>query len=430
MMKKIVFILVIWTITGLSAHAQLLRGIGNMVKNKAVEKATGEAEKRIGKILNGKKERQPGPESEPPVQNGQVSAQAQTTSYSKYDFVQGENVIYFDDFSQSAIGELPIGWNASGKGEVVKVDGEDGKWLRLFPGSSYLSGNSKPFGENYTIEFDVLMNGTPPSGTRFLPNFILGMISTGKQQTTHNSFLKSSTVINNKLEVLIKPNVDKISTVAMESSGPNKLNTFSTGVINMPDFNETLGRTVHYAIQVQKQRFRMWIDGKKIFDTPRAINISPALNQFMFKPAEYWMYNENNYGLYLSNFRVATGNPNVGTKLSLSESFSTSGIRFQTGSSEILPESYGILREIGQALSDNGDLRFRVTGHTDNLGDQKINLKLSEKRAEAVVAYLVNNFKTNIKHLEIKGKGSMVPLADNNSQEGRAQNRRVEFTKL
>src|SRR5690606_31380533 len=62
-------------------------------------------------------------------------------SFSKYDFVPGEKVLYSEDFAQEAIGELPLGWNSSGKGTVVTLNDIPGKWLKMNQNSFYLSSN-------------------------------------------------------------------------------------------------------------------------------------------------------------------------------------------------------------------------------------------------------------------------------------------------
>lgn len=432
-MKRTVQLLTIMIFINLSANAQLLKGIGSMVKSKAVQKVSGVVEKKVDRILGASGEQkfeEPGPakgEKSEKTSNGQVQL---VKAYSKYDFVSGDKVLYFEDFHASATGELPLGWNANGKGEVVSLEGQSGKWLRMFPGSLYLSGNTKSFGENYTIEFDVLMNGTPPSGTRYLPTFNLCLISSGKLSTTHNSLISTNAPIHNKLEIAIKPNVDKSSSVKLESFGAGNISTFKSDTHDHADFNETLDRVVHYTLQIQKQRFRMWIDGKKIFDVPQAVNLTPSINQLLFKPAEYWMYNESNYGLYLSNFRIASSTPDLRKSLISNGTFSTSGILFESGSSTISPQSFGLLKEISQVMNENKEVKFKIVGYTDNDGEATTNLKLSKDRAEAVRNYLVSQFNLEVSNLSIEGKGATIPIADNKTQEGKAQNRRVEFIKI
>lgn len=121
--------------------------------------------------------------------------------------------------------------------------------------------------------------------------------------------------------------------------------------------------------------------------------------------------------------------PDTRNKLINEGKFSTSGISFDVNSDHIKPESYGILKEIADALSQNSSTKFRITGYTDSDGDAAYNLKLSKKRAEAVKNCLISNFGIDGSRLSTDGKGESQPVADNKTPEGRAQNRRVEFTK-
>ena len=80
-------------------------------------------------------------------------------------------------------------------------------------------------------------------------------------------------------------------------------------------------------------------------------------------------------------------------------------------------------------MQDNADLKLRVEGHTDNVGAAAANQALSEKRAQAVKAWLVNHG-VGTDRLVAKGLGDTKPVEDNSTDEGRAKNRRVELAKL
>jgi len=110
------------------------------------------------------------------------------------------------------------------------------------------------------------------------------------------------------------------------------------------------------------------------------------------------------------------------------EGFIALDIHFDTGKSTILPESEPIIEQIVQLLKGNADLKLSVEGHTDNVGDAKSNLKLSDDRAKSVVAALT---KAGIQasRLSAAGFGQDRPVADNRREEGRAKNRRVELVK-
>jgi OOP family OmpA-OmpF porin len=111
--------------------------------------------------------------------------------------------------------------------------------------------------------------------------------------------------------------------------------------------------------------------------------------------------------------------------------FRTSEIRFDTGKAAIKPESYAVIDQVGRTLAQWPELKIEIGGHTDAVGTDANNQTLSDKRAQAVLDYLVN------KHPDIKqgqfttrGYGESNPIATNDTPEGRTQNRRVEFTIL
>jgi outer membrane protein OmpA-like peptidoglycan-associated protein len=105
----------------------------------------------------------------------------------------------------------------------------------------------------------------------------------------------------------------------------------------------------------------------------------------------------------------------------------TEKIFFATNKTTIEAQSFGLLGEIASVLQANPDLRrVEVAGHTDNVGSDKANLKLSQGRAQAVVDWLVKGG-VEADRLVAKGYGEAVPLETNNTEQGRGVNRRVEF---
>jgi OmpA-OmpF porin, OOP family len=101
-------------------------------------------------------------------------------------------------------------------------------------------------------------------------------------------------------------------------------------------------------------------------------------------------------------------------------------VYFDTNRATIKPVSFALLNDVGHALADNPKLVVEVGGHTDSQGDDAFNLKLSQRRAEAVRAYLIKRG-IAADRMVAKGYGEGVPIADNRTSAGRAQNRRVEF---
>jgi outer membrane protein OmpA-like peptidoglycan-associated protein len=103
------------------------------------------------------------------------------------------------------------------------------------------------------------------------------------------------------------------------------------------------------------------------------------------------------------------------------------GIHFDFNKAEIKPDSAGTLGEIAKLLEANAELKLYVVGHTDSVGRLAYNKDLSEKRAAAVVAWLVSKHGIAAGRLAPAGVGPLAPVASNATEEGRAKNRRVEL---
>lgn len=105
------------------------------------------------------------------------------------------------------------------------------------------------------------------------------------------------------------------------------------------------------------------------------------------------------------------------------------GIYFETGKSAIKPESEQAIAEIAKLLNGDTGLLLYVVGHTDNEGGLENNMKLSQARADAVVNALVSNHGIKSSRLKSYGAGPFAPVASNDTEEGKAKNRRVELVK-
>jgi OmpA-OmpF porin, OOP family len=106
------------------------------------------------------------------------------------------------------------------------------------------------------------------------------------------------------------------------------------------------------------------------------------------------------------------------------------GIYFDTGKSEIKPESAPALSEIAVLLKSNADLKVYVVGHTDMTADLATNMKLSQARAQAVVGALVSQYGVVAAQMIPYGAGPYSPVASNKTENGRALNRRVELVEI
>jgi outer membrane protein OmpA-like peptidoglycan-associated protein len=133
--------------------------------------------------------------------------------------------------------------------------------------------------------------------------------------------------------------------------------------------------------------------------------------------------------VYITRLRVAESEASIYDALSSTGRWATQGILFETGKSDLKPESTPTLKEIAAALKAHPELKVEIQGHTDNVGKAADNLKLSDARAAAVKAALVGQFGAADAQLTTKGYGDTKPSAPNTTAEGRQNNRRVELVK-
>jgi len=143
-----------------------------------------------------------------------------------------------------------------------------------------------------------------------------------------------------------------------------------------------------------------------------------------------------NEGEVYSLHIVEEGGMNQQIELSASElakaltatgSVALHNILFDTGKSTLKPESAAAIAPIGELLKNDATLKLEIQGHTDNVGKDKYNQALSERRAAAVKKYLVENGAANADKIKPVGYGKTRPIADNKTAEGKFRNRRVEI---
>jgi len=119
----------------------------------------------------------------------------------------------------------------------------------------------------------------------------------------------------------------------------------------------------------------------------------------------------------------------MGNDINATGHVSIYGIYFDTGKSEIKPESDAAISEIAKLIKNDGALKLYVVGHTDNVGSFDSNMKLSKDRAEAVVKALSGKHGIDAARLKPYGVASLSPVTSNGTEDGKAKNRRVELVK-
>lgn len=439
-MQKIISLLVLSVLLSTQADAQLgniLKKTTDKAQQKAQQRVDNKIDQQIDKALDKAEGKQ---KTSKDTKSGKAEAPAEESdgeestpkkeehsfnSFKKFDFIPGDSILYAEDFSQDELAEFPLNWNTNGTGEVMPLDGIDGRWLRVHKNFRYLSANQSEFGENYTVEFDIVMQ-LKNNGWMF-PNIKFGLFSAGDKSKTDNRFLTHFGETN-YIEADLHPGTGGNSYSRLYSSANGRTH-FSSASMPATVMEQFYFKPLHISIQVQKERFRMWVNSDKIFDVPKAVPPGAALNQLIFEIGST-NYPEDKYGLYISNIKVATGRPDTRHKLIEEGRFSTTGILFDLNSAVIKPESYAVVKDIAGVLKQFPAVKVKVVGHTSSDGDDNANMELSKKRAAAVKELLTKEFGVEADRIETEGKGETQPVADNKTREGKAANRRVEFIKL
>src|SRR5690606_38864441 len=178
--SQIISMLIILGIGMPSANAQILKKLQKKAErtverkleqkteretNKAMDSILDPNEKSTGKENPNNQSTPSGSSSSKNKNNSEEVPKSSNVSdnlqvYSKYDFVPGDKVMFFDDFSQDFVGDFPSKWNTNASGEVVKINNVEGNWFEFKPGYGiyYIPDvNSHP--EDYSIEFDIVTQG-------------------------------------------------------------------------------------------------------------------------------------------------------------------------------------------------------------------------------------------------------------------------------
>ncbi|HNK74059.1 MAG TPA: OmpA family protein [Chitinophagales bacterium] len=355
-----------------------------------------------------------------------TSSSSSLKAYGKFDFIPGEKVIAEENFSQDAIGDFPAKWNTNGTGELVTIDGQQGKWLKFGPESIIYPEFVTNLPENFTVEF-MLASSQPFSYYSTAFNFFFAPLANpAKNYVNWKRFGGDK---KNGVLVALQPEA-----AGGNAMGQKWINTFDeTGdeiiknQTDFPEFNHENKNVVKISIWRQKQRLRVYVNETKIWDIPKAFSATAKYNFVGFRTDGY--HNDND-AYYLSNLRVAIGAPDTRHKFLEIGKYSTTGIKFDVNSDKIKGESYGTLKDFAAVMTENPDVKVKIVGHTDSDGDDASNMTLSKKRADAVKAALNKEFGIDNSRMETEGKGESQPAEPNTTAEGKANNRRVEFIKL
>ena len=427
-----------------SGHTQVLKTLGNKAKQKAAQRADQKVDKTMDKGLDeieeGKKVKkdEDGDTKEKKDDGTKVKTDAdgdvkvkdadgskdkagQMSFNSKYDFVPGEKVMAFEDFSKAEIGDFPTRWNTNATAEVVTLNNKEGKWLKISKEGAFHPEFITNLPDNFTFEFDLAVN-PDWRGTHFAVN----LANLDKPEDFANYYHYVSWKGNHAVHMQLKPGQ------SARTSANSKLMAGKSGnhtVNNDVDFkvwDNASNNFAHVAMWRQAQRLRVYVNGEKIWDIPRAFDAASKYNAVTF--GMQGSYGPEDYML-LGNLRLAVGAADTRNKLITEGKFVTRGILFDVNSDKIKPESAGALKDIAGVLKENAGIKVKIVGHTDADGDDKANMELSKRRAAAVKNHLVKDYGLDEASLSTEGKGESQPADKNPTPEGKANNRRVEFIK-
>lgn len=416
------------------SDAQILKDFGKRLEEKAKRKVEEKVDRHVDKTLD-KADRKTDEKIEDVKSGGKSTSDKNSTSTSSKsgktakgakDFVSGTKILATEDFKQDAVGDFPVNWLTNSSGEVVELSGSKDKWLMLNSRGSFTIKNfNKTLPKNFTFEFNLATSDRFSYYSTGL-NFVFANSSDYKKE-----YKKWHQHGHGKEGVIVNLHPQD----AGGRQGLSRFFVFSGGEEyskNEKSISQFTLSNDNVRVQVWRQgpRMRVYIDGNKIWDLPDAFQEGINYNSIIFYVYEYHEHDGLNDRIYLSDIVLAEAGADTRHKLIETGAFSTNEILFDTNKATIKPSSEAVLTELGEALKSATDFKVMIIGHTDGDGKEADNQKLSEKRAESVKNYLVSKFGIEASRMQTSGKGESQPLGDNATEEGKAQNRRVEFKKI
>ena len=363
-------------------------------------------EKEVEKALE---EEEPQPEEKQTKEN-ELKAEETTDDqvakpWSKYDFVPGETVIFEDNLEGEQNGEFPSQWDLiDGYVENALFEGEN---VIRFPVES-TGATIKPLmkkegdylPEKFTIEFDMYLS----------------------HRTT-----KYIILFWDKGESSRPPS--ELGDIGVIEVGYEQGASYDGGKMsrNLPkESQKEYPHWRHVAISFNIRALKIYIDQDRLLMLP---NVKGNPQAISLKGSTYDFSQTGDYPTMIKNIRIAEGAVQLYDRFLTDGKIVTNGIKFDSGKATLKPESMGIINEVAKLMKEHPEINFSVEGHTDSDGDTQFNMTLSEQRAKTVVDELVAQG-IDGERMVSKGFGEDVPVADNGTPEGKANNRRVEFVKM
>jgi outer membrane protein OmpA-like peptidoglycan-associated protein len=376
-------------------------GIGNIFKKKEKKTKEDSSEQEAGREESGDAGNTSGKTPAEAKESGQPQL---TLKWNRYDFVPGEKIIFEDNQEGEENGEFPSRWDLAGGGNVENASYGDQNVIHFREaGSCIIPFFREPAKDNlpdlFTVEFDCWFE--PDEYCQYYVDF-----------WDHKNQSESTIDID---PLIINANHAGINDV---------------GEGYYPGYEEkgeiTSGYWRHVAISFNTRALKVYLDDARVVNIPN-LGVNPEGLTICCDPMNTVGSQGNNR--FIKNIRIAEGAVRLYDKLMQDGRIVASGIRFDVNKATIKPESMGVINEIAKLMKDHPEISFSVEGHTDSDGEETFNQDLSERRAKAVVDQLVQTGITDSR-LTSKGWGESKPSGLNNTPEGKAANRRVEFVKI
>jgi outer membrane protein OmpA-like peptidoglycan-associated protein len=327
---------------------------------------------------------------------------APVLTWSKYDFVPGTEIIFEDDFVGEKNGEFPSRWDMT-KGVIEMAQFGDDMVVCFQKTNANVPDAILPLLKNRTADY---------LPEEFTVEFDVYFYDKKADNRTYYLFLYDS---KNQMKIMSpsKPIRVDFNRVTYDHVGDY-----------YPGQNElkpTAGWR-HVAISFNKRALKGYLDDTRLLNIPNCD----------FNPTGIMLTAHNTSATskpFLKNVRIAKGAVPLYDKFLTDGKFITTGIKFDVNKATIKPESMGTINYVVKMMQDHPELKFSVEGHTDSDGENAPNLKLSEARAKSILDAMVKSG-IDTSRLTSKGHGESRPMAGNDTPEGKAQNRRVEFVKF
>ena len=318
-----------------------------------------------------------------------------TGAWVNYDFVPGDRVVFFDDYSNDNVGDFPRRFELlAGNWEVAEWNGA--RYIRATSNGTIAVELPETLPERFTVEFPASVQ----HGNAYL------RLSTSPINHGARDYAGSAVSLEYANGGL-RP---------VRGKGPNVSTRRRAG--------SDRDAMVTVRVMADGDYMKVYFDDHRVANAPNAV--FPRTNKLYFTVSSAADANP----IMIGALRVAAGGLDLYDRLSADGRVSTQGILFAVNSDVIRPESTPTLKEVSDMLAAHPELRISIEGHTDSDGDDASNLDLSKRRAAAVKSALVSTYGVAADRLQTQGFGETKPVGDNATLEGKAQNRRVELVKL